>query len=347
MIIKQEKLMGNVMLCGYVDNNRHFLQLYDMIRIDDMWKAIEPMEDVARWAIFSRKRIIQGGFSAFRRYSFIKMIIKKHHIETLFLGDMKNISCQLTALAFHKKGLKICFFEEGAGHYVMNYDYGKEGNLIDKCYSILMDTLYYRPLYGVPFAYIHYRKGFMLSDLPIDVRYSIVPFYHESFDKLVSYQPMFSKKLTKFLEEEINQLNTNHSILLLTSPFYGIDGNPLPYVKTIIDYAKSLRGKRLHIKFHPREMQEVRKMILKQLDDEEVNYQLIGLRLNIPVEYYLQYIHYERIVVFLCSTSYYNGYLFPKTEFVSILREYYNNCKEMESPDAKYIELLLKEIPEE
>ena len=48
MIIEQEKLKDNVMLCGYVDDNRHFLQLYDLIRIDEMWKAMELMEDVGR-----------------------------------------------------------------------------------------------------------------------------------------------------------------------------------------------------------------------------------------------------------------------------------------------------------
>ena len=31
MIIKQENLKDNVMLCGYVDDNRHFLQIYDTV----------------------------------------------------------------------------------------------------------------------------------------------------------------------------------------------------------------------------------------------------------------------------------------------------------------------------
>lgn len=347
-IIRQENLHENIMLYGYVDDNVHFLKLYDLTVIDEFWDAKVAMSQVARWAIISRRHIIRDCFRVYRNYRFISQIIRHYNIDTIFLGDMKNISCQLAAMSFHRKRLRICFFEEGNGHYVMNPDYGKGGNFIDKIYAVFIDMFYYRPFYGVPFGYVSYWKGFTLSDLPIDVRYSFVPFYHEPFDKLVTYQPLFSKKLTEFLNEDVKQLNTNHCTLLLSSPCYvGNDNYLQPYVKTIINYAKSLRDTKLHIKFHPRDTQDIREMIMKQLDDNGINYQLIGISQNIPVEYYLQYIHYEKIVFFFCSTFYYNGYLFPKTEFVSILRDYYNNCKEAGSVNTKEIEYQLKLIPEE
>lgn len=349
-IIQQEQLLDNVLLYGYVDDNKHFLKIYDLTVIENLWMAKEPMSQVSSWAEISRKHIITEGRKAFQRYRYILKIIKKYQVNTLYLGDMKNQSCQLAALSFHKKGLRICFFEEGSGHYVMNGRFGIGGNWIDKVYSVLIDFLYYNPLYGIPFGHILYWKGFVLQDLPIDVRYSIVPFYHESFDRLIKVKVTIPPKLELYLHREIQHLDTCNSILLLTSPFYanGIDNNPEPYIKTIVDYAKSIgEGNLLHVKFHPRETEEVRDEITGRLRSSGVDFIVLGQDLNIPIEYYLQYVYYERIIMFLCSTSFYNGYLFPKTEFVSILPEYYNNCKEIGSINAKMIEPLLQKIPKQ
>jgi len=343
-IIRQDQLRDNVMLYGYVDDNVHFLKLYEMTIIDSMWSERVAMPEVARWALMSRKHLWRDCWRTWYCYKFLRDVICKHHVDVLFLGDMKNYSCQLTALTFHRKGLKICFFEEGCGHYVMNYDYGLGGGFIDKVYAILIDAFYYRPLYGVSMGFICYWKGFVLSDLPMDIRYSLVPFYHESFDRQIYYEPLISGRLKAFLVEETSHLTLQSGTLLLTSPYYlyGVDSDRHSYVKTIIDYAKSNCKQRvLHIKFHPRESQEIRQIILEQLNKEGIDYLLLGTKMNIPVEYYLQYIHYEQIVMFLCSTSFYNGYLFPKTEFVSLLRNYYENCKEAGSANAKYLEILL------
>lgn len=346
-IIRQEQLKDNVMLYGYVDDNVHFLQQYELTIIDSFWSARVAMPKVARWAIISRKQILRDCRQVWKNYQFIKKVISDFNVDTLFLGDVQNISCQQTALTFHKKGFKICFFEEGNGHYIMDYGYGISGGFKDKVYSVLIDLFYYRPLYGVYFGHIRYWKGFTLSDLPMDVRYSLVPFYHESFDRLVTYRPMFSDRLKAFLEEETRGLDTSGSTLLLTSPFYinGIDDDPKPYVKTIIDYARrTCKQGVLHIKFHPRETQEARQMILEQLDTEGINYLILGTKMNIPVEYYLQYIHYEQMVMFLSSTAFYNGYLYPKTEFISLMKEYLENCKAVSSPNVKIIENILNTV---
>lgn len=343
-IIRQEQLRDNVMLYGYVDDNVHFLQQYDLTIFDSLWSARVAMPKVARWAIISRKHLLRDCRQVWQNYRFIKKVISDYTIDTLFLGDMKNMSCQLAAMSFHKRGLKICFFEEGSGHYVMNYGYGVGGGFQDKAYSVLIDFFFYRPFFGVNYAHVWYWKGFTLSDLPLDVRYSLVPFYHAPFDRLITYQPMFSDRLRAFLEEETRGLDTAGCTLLLTSPFYnnGIDDNPKPYVKTIIENARKLcRQVGVHIKFHPRETQEVRQMIQEQLEAEGVKYLILGTKMNIPVEYYLQYIHYDQIVMFLCSTAYYNGYLFPKTQFVSLLRDYLENCKAVNSPNVKYIENII------
>ena len=353
MIIEQENLTDNVMLCGYVDDNRQFLQLYDLIRIEDMWKAVEPMVDVARWAVFSRKNPFSGGIHAYRRFCYIYRIIKKYQIGTLFLGDMWNNSCQFAAMSYHRKGLRICFFEEGSGHYILPYGYGMRGSCTDKVYALLMDTLYYLPLYGVRMGYISYWKGLTFKDIPMDARYSIVPFYHEDYDILLTVKPLFPEKLVNYIDKEVRHIGEKADILLLTSPVYEwmgehyeIDENA--YVKTIIEYMKTM-GKEtyIHIKFHPREKEYIRERLLTELDKSNMDYVILGSEVNIPVEYYLQYIHYEKIVVFLSSTSFYNSYLFPKVKFESILEDYYNNCKAAGSQSVYLLESLLKEIPKE
>ena len=345
LIIRQEGLNDNVMLMGYVDENRHFLDTYDLIIVDEMWSSRLLMPDVSHWSMFSNRHILKDGIKVYNNYNFIKRVIKKYNVDTLFLGDLQNSSCQLAAMCFHKKGYKICFFEEGCGHYILYHRDAELRYFYDnKFYALLIDAFFYRPLFGVSFAYFCYWKGSALSEIPMDVRYSIVPFYHESFDKRIFYQSIISLKLKTQLSKEKISPNEN-CILLLTSPFYfdGIDNDVRPYIKTIVDFAKSLDNSvTLHIKFHPRETKEVCNEILNQLSCEKVKFMQLGNNYNIPVEYYLQFVHYERIVMFLCSTSFYNGYLFPKTQFVSILRDYYNNCKLFGLKNLNYLEPFLK-----
>lgn len=345
-IISQEDLQDNVMLYGYVDDNKHFLEQYELTVIDDMWKAKVPMPQVSRWAVISRKRLLKDSIITYNNYNYIKKVIIGNHVDTLFLGDMWNMSCQLAAMSFHCKGLKICFFEEGAGHYIKPFNYGKGGNFIDKIYALIIDVLYYRPFYKVSYGYVLYWKGITYNDMPMDERYSIVPFYHEAFDKQVTVMPLFSDKLNAFIKKEVVAINQNENILLLTSPCYinGIDDNPQPYIETIIDYLKSLDSHiNVHIKFHPRETVDVRNKIKQELEGNKIKYILLGEKINIPVEYYLQHLKYKMVVMFITSTAYYNGYLFPKTVFVSLLENYYIKCKAIGSVNTQYLEPLLLE----
>lgn len=346
MIIEQERLDDNVMLCGYVDNNRNFLSLYDIIRIDRMWNSIEYMNDIARWGVFSRKKLISGCVHAYLKFKQIIQILKRYHVETVFLGDMTNASYQLTALSFHKKGVKVCFFEEGSGHYLMDYNYGKKGTTLDKIYSILIDIFYYRPFYGTFFTYFYYWEGSYLEFLPMDARYSIIPFYHESFDKLITTKLQLTNEILDYISKELVDVPSSDNILMLTSPFYVIHGNnddPSLYIKVIVDTLRKLdRRKNIWIKFHPREKQEVSNAICIQLDSYGVNYRVLGKTTNLPVEYYFNIIHFDKVFMFLCSSSFYNGYLFPYIEFVSIMEPFYSLCKAEGSEIAKYIEYLIK-----
>ena len=352
-IIKQEKLQDNVMLCGYVDNNIHFLNIYDLTIIDDLWSNRVAFPQVARWAIISRRHLLRDCRRTYRNYKLLLKIVKKYDADTLYLGDMWNNSCQLAAMLFHRRGKKICFFEEGNGHYVMRSSYGRSGSFADKVYAVIIDLLFYRPFIGAPYGYVHFWKGFTFSDLKMDIRYSVVPFYHESFDKLITVKPAISRKLEAYMRHEVSGLGISAGILLMTSPLYEWQGKRYDkdenaYVRTIIEYVKtSAQGAPIHIKFHPREKDYIRKRILDELAAANINYVILGEKINIPVEYYLQYMHYDKIVYFFSSTSFYNGYLFPKVKFESILEDYYNNCKAVGSNSLKFIEPLLPQIPKE
>lgn len=348
-IIHQEKLKDNIMLYGYVDNNTQFLDIYDLMIIDVFWDYKILMHQVCSWSVISRKHLIRDCKATLDNYKFFLKIINKYRVDSVYFGEITNNCYHLAAMCFHHIGLKVCFFEEGSSHYVNNLGNSPKKSIFDKCFGMFIDMFYFRPFFKVSYGRIHFNKGVELSDIPMDTRYSIVPLYHESFDKLLLYQPLFSKKLKMFLENEITRTD-NNSILLLTSPFYinGVDDNPDLYIKTIIDFVNSLdKANTLHIKFHPRETIEVRNRILGELDKNEIKYVQLGKKYNIPVEYYLQYNHYEKIVMFLCSTYFYNGYLYPKTKFESILKAYYNNCLAAGTVHVKFIEPLLKHLPEE
>lgn len=352
-IISQEKLSNNVMLLGYVGDNSHFIQIYEMIIVEELWVSKVPMPTVSHWAVISWKHMAYDCWKAYKYYKFIRNIVGEYRISTLFLGDMWNSSCQLAALNFHRKGYKICFFEEGNGHYTPPTGYGIGGNLLSKVYAILIDIFYYLPMYGVRMGYLSYWKGITLNDIPMDARYSVVPFYHEKFDILLTVTPLISNRLAEYISNEILQIGKKSSILLLTSPIYEWMGDcyekdEAAYVKTIIDFVKSVdEGICIHIKFHPREKEHVREKLLTEFSKVNIDYIILGSEMNIPVEFYLQQIHYEKIVMLLSSTSIYNGYLFPKVKFVSILKDYYKNCKTVGSKSLYLLEPLLKEIPKE
>ena len=352
-IIRQENQHDNVMLCGYVDNNIHFLDIYDLTIIDELWSKRVAFPQVARWGIISRRHLWRDCKKTLRNFRLLEKVIKKYDVDCLYIGDMWNNSCQLAAMAFHRKGLKICFFEEGNGHYIQPSCYGRSGNFVDKVYAAIIDILFYRPFIGVPYGYVHYWKGFTFSDLQMDTRYSVVPFYHESFDKVITVKPAISEKLETYMRHEVSSLRISAGILLMTSPLYGwrgkrCDKDEIAYVRTIVEYLKSsAKGSPIHIKFHPREGEYVRKRILQELAVVNIDYLLLDEKVNIPVEYYLQCMQYDKIVYFFSSTSFYNGYLFPNVKFESILEVYYNNLKAVGSESLRFIEHLLAQIPKE
>ena len=66
--------------------------------------------------------------------------------------------------------------------------------------------------------------------------------------------------------------------------------------------------------------------------------------MNICVEYYLQLFHFEKIYFFNAATYFYNGYAFPKIEFVKLMPILYKKAKAVGIGNLTYMENMLKMI---
>ena len=100
----------------------------------------------------------------------------------------------------------------------------------------------------------------------------------------------------------------------------------------------------LVVKFHPREFEKDREATLNLIKDKGLNYSVLGQRINIPVELYLQNCQVDEILFFNTSTYFYNGFLFPKAKFVKLLPLLHKKCIENNVPCLEQMETLIKYI---
>lgn len=342
-IINQEKLTDNVMLCGYVGDNKHFLDIYRLTIISSMWMERIPMPDVAGWAVIEKRHLLKTVIRTFQRYKKICSLLKIHRIDTLFLGDMNNFSCKFGAKLFKRKGYRIIFFEEGSSHYNFHIHPRKGGYLLNKLLAIFFDCFYYLPIYHFRFATYCFLKDLPFSQLPIDLRYSVIPYYHEDFDKQVYVEKLFSDELTQFLQGEVAKFSEiENCILFMSQNIYELVGDIGLYLQIVDSYFSALDSNSiLIIKFHPREQEAEKKAVIRIVEKYHLDFHVLSAQMNIPVEYYLQYIKFKEIVTFFSSTAMYNGYLFPEMKFTFLLRPFYDLCKKCNEKNIFQLENLL------
>lgn len=329
-IIHQEKLTDNVMLYGYIGDNKHFLDIYDLIQIPSLWKAKVKMLDVGEWADISKRHLLKGMVRTYRRFQTINAILELYGIDTLYLGDMNNFSCKFGATLYKKKGVRIVFFEEGTNHYALITPLIRGGYLLSRVLAIFFDCFYYYPIYHLRFGTWCFVKALPFDKLPIDIRYSAVPLYHETFDRQLRGQQLFSDKLEQFLcQEKGNLPPIGDYILFMSQIIYKSYGNIDLYLQILEHYFQKLNHNQvIIIKFHPREQECDKKAIVRMVERCGFSYHILSDQINIPVEYYLQKITFKEIITFFSSTAMYNGYLYPKMQFTYLLHPYYNLCKE-------------------
>lgn len=342
-IIRQERLDHCVVLWGWYETK--FKNVFQMMKIDSLWSAEYILENLGGWAGSSISSLADIQYTR-RNYKFIETILKEQNIGTIYLGEILDQSFRFTDIVFRKKGYNIVFFEEGTSHYI-NRPYEKTRTLKKRFNEFLLDWFYFQPFYGVRFAKWHCTPNRPYDDLPMDVRYSIIPFHNKPFDKRLTIEPMFSKELKEYVESNIPANTDEKRVMLMTDPLRELmeQKDLYLYFDTIKECINSVDDDTtLYIKFHPREIEKSRKIILDIANASGKKYKVLSEEINICVEYYLQKYKFEKIFFFNAATYFYNGYAFPKTEFVKLMPVVYKKAKEAGVGNLVYMENMLKMI---
>lgn len=344
-IIRQEKLEDCVLVESILDDNNHFSQVFDMMRMDDLWFKKLEFKDFAKWNS-DRVRSISDIKYTYTNYKRIRRILKENEVGTIYLGEIQNQACRFTAVVFHNLGYKTVFFEEGTSHYI-DRPYREDSSLTHKTKVLLLDTFYFIPFYGVRFAEWNCSPNKPYRDLPIDKRFSIIPFHHEQFDVRLEIKPMFTERLRQYVCSNIKPEESEHRVMLMTDPLREL--MPKEYLYLYFDTIKECvegigSSQFLYIKFHPRELQTSRDRILKIAEEAGVRFKVLSDEVNICVEYYLQMFHFEKIFFFNAVTYFYNGYAFPKMEFVKLMPIVYQKSKAVGLENLTYMENMLQMI---
>ena len=344
-IIRQEKLANTILLEGF---DSLFLPIYDLMRIDGIWSKQIPFEDIAELN-GHRIRSIKDIKYAYSNYRKLKKILKENGVRTIYLGEILNQACRFTNIVFHHQGYQIVFFEEGTSHYV-NRPYTPDNTLRHKMKVWLLDAFYFLPFYGVRFAEWNSSPNCSYDALPIDKRFSMIPYHHKPFDVRLYVEPMFTDKLKNYVLSNIKQEEGEHRVMLMTDPLREL--MPKEYLYLYFDTIKKCienidESQFLYIKFHPREIQSSREKILEIVNHSRKKYKVLSEEVNICVEYYLQMFHFEKIFFFNAATYFYNGYAFPKMEFVKLMPVLYKKCQDAGLKHLTYMENMLNTIESE
>lgn len=344
-LIHYKKLVDNIMIYGYIGRNSHSLDLYDIMIMDEFWKARIYLENINDWNIFQIKHPINSYLRTFKTKKWFEDILDKYNITDVFFGDMNNTCYQLMMLYYQKDSrFKINVYEEGNSHYVNSTQASLFGPLSERLFKcICNNALYYMPVWRIPFASYLYLRHIEYEKLKIYKRYSLCPYYHESFDEQLIPSVIMSEKVREIINDEISNVNTENAFLFLSEPMGEVSS--LEWKLELLTLERELKtidsNSTVIIKFHPRETIEKKKDILSVFDRYNQPYKVICEKVNIPIEYFLQIVNFKKILTYFCSTVFYNGYLFKRTQLYSFMPTYYDLCKEYRSEFTDEIDMYL------
>lgn len=328
-VVRQEGFEDAVLLESYVDSFCDMLRSYEVCRIDSLWaKRLHSVGAFPSWDN-GGVDLLHTAHTTMHRFRKIKRILEENNVDSIFLADYQNQTYRFMTILFARLGYKMCFYEEGYSQYVIR-PYVIARGVRAKLKELFLDGLYYLPLYHIKFAYWRNSPNRPYYGLPIYRRYSIVPgLLKEVYDVQLHCKTMLSEKLKAFLKHEMPDNKAIKKVLLLTDPmsevlprqFRYLYFNELEKAFTCLDKETTL-----YIKYHPRDTLEDRKKTEVLASQKGVKFKVISSEVNIPVEYFLQAINFASILFFNTSTFFYNGYLFPKTHFHSLLPELLNDA---------------------
>jgi hypothetical protein len=331
-VIRQEGIEHPAFLLGAVARDRRFYQAYDLMMDPDALNYTAYYWDkLAGWAELSLHHPLTDIKEAWQGYRTIDRIVRQEQIGTIYLGDLNNSSCKLTALYYARHGVKIRFYEEGTSHYQEQVHPAKH-KWLRRLLAPLMDAAFY-----LPAMHMCYGRHEMLlrevhfEELPIDRRYSICDHYHEPYDVRLSIERLALPKLEAYLHNSLEGLAEHQRVtLFMSQPLYehpqGIDR---VFLATVEESLRQDKETELYlIKYHPRDwstMKEEIEAIFRRLGKE---YRVIAPDVPLPIEVCLDYLSLSRIMMFGSSTVMYLKYLAPKAELTLLLPDFIRRCEE-------------------
>lgn len=333
-LIHQENLENNILLYGYIDDNKHFVDIFKLIKISEIWNTSICFNHLPACCDLTHRKPFSCFWSIMQNTKRIDELIMRYRIDNIYLGDISNISYQFLMFYFRGK-VKVNIYEEGTSHYGYK-------NIIfysRKCQGLqkfILDYCFYLPVFGFRFAKYWFREG-DYDNLPVDCRYSIIPEKNqESFDRLLIVDSEFqSEQLKQYLAEEISMVkNCINACFLITSKIYGHQDiqrykeRYSAYLNAIDNYVSSLpQGATVIVKLHPCEGEKEASDIKSIIENKGLNIYFLSKKINVPVELYLQILKIPKIAIFCNSTSMYNGYLYPKCEMRDLICDFFDICK--------------------
>lgn len=331
-LIHQEKSVDNIMLYGFVGSNSQNLEAYNLMTIPEFWKERILMENVAEWAVHEKRHPIKSSKKILDRYNCIINILRNNNIDTVFLSDINNFSQKFLARILHDKGVRIVFFEEGTSNYNFNNNPRNRLRWKNLFIAFIFDYTFFLPKFGFRFAHWRFVEDQPLDMVPIDEWYNIIPNpLAKDKSKRLRIEKLFSNRLKSFIEEQLFDIGDSiKNTLYVSSPYYDV------YYEKNDKYGITLRVLRnyiikehitsLFVKYHPRDHKDFKIKFEQMLEVLNVRYFIISSEVNIPMEYYLQYLAFKKIVCIYSSVGIYNGYIYDKTEVDYLLKDFYEEC---------------------
>ncbi len=82
------------------------------------------------------------------------------------------------------------------------------------------------------------------------------------------------------------------------------------------------------IKLHPNETKQIEKDLCGIINKNAKECYTISADINIPVEFYLQYLKIYTIAHFMSSTIFYSGYIYEQCRTQNLFLDFYERCRE-------------------
>lgn len=348
-IISYKKLTHNIAVFGFVNNNRHFYDIYEKMVIGGFFDKVIYFDDLERWAQVTLHNPISSIVKVRRNLIFLQKIVEENNISTLYLGDINNQSCRFSSILFSKKGLKIVFYEEGSSHYSYEKKIFKFSSFAQQMLSRFYDLVLYKKILGAGFGKYLFSTDLPKEKLHIDKRYSFLDVFHEPYDEVIPVRKIQSDKIKNIVKTDLanieNIVGKNEVVLFISSPIYGDLGEVAynvfcEYLERIIS---TIHNTIFVVKFHPRDTRKFQDFLLHVFEKNNIEYVVLASNINIPLEYYLQSVSFTRMLTFMSSVSFYNGVIYPRTQIEDLALDYFLKCKELGIPHSEnFVELCRK-----